>query len=64
MTFQDFYEKERRPQLGSIYNLIVIMRYLEKYEGYDFSKPPENKRKYSRKKKYLMEDGNGREYFL
>ena len=38
-TFREYYEKNKREEFGAIYNLIVIMRYLEKYESYDFNKP-------------------------
>lgn len=64
MKFQEYYERYQRPELGSIYNLIVIMRYLEKYEGYDFSKPPKNKLEKYKKKKYVMKSDDGKEYYL
>ena len=63
-TFREYYEKNKREECGSIYNLIVIMRYLEKYEGYDFNKPSEDKPKDPKKKKYLMKSDNGNEYYL
>lgn len=64
MTFVEYYEKNKREEFGSIYNLIVIMKYLEKYEGYDFSKPQESKSEESKKKKYLIKSDNGKEYYL
>jgi hypothetical protein len=63
-TFKEYYEENKREEFGSIYNLIVIMKYLEKYEGYDFSKPPVAKPKESKKKKYLMKSDEGKEYYL
>lgn len=64
MTFREYYEENEKEEFDSIYNLIVIMRYLKKYEGYDFSKPSEDKHKGSKKKKYLMKSDNGKEYYL
>lgn len=63
-TFREYYEENKKEEFGSIYNLIVIMKYLEKYEGYDFSIPPEERPKEFKKKKYLMKNENGGEYFL
>lgn len=63
-TFKEYYEENKREEFRSIYNLIVIMKYLEKYEGYDFNKPPVAKPKESKKKKYLMKSDDGKEYYL
>lgn len=65
-SFKSYYEKHKREELGSIYNLIVIMRYLEKYENYDFSKPLKHTQNdiSKKKKKYIMKSDNGTEYYL
>jgi len=63
-TFKEYYKKNKREEFGSIYNFIVIMRYLEKYEGYDFSKHPQNKLEKFKNKKYIMKSGGGKEYYL
>jgi hypothetical protein len=64
MIFTKYYENNKREEFGSIYNLLVIMRYLEKYKDYDFSKSSENKPRKFKKKKYLMKGDDGKEYFL
>lgn len=66
LSFKSYYEKYKREELGSIFNLIVIMRYLEEYENYDFSRPlklTENEIS-KRTKKYIIKSENGTEYYL
>lgn len=62
MQFKKYYKKFARENFGSIYNLIVIMKFLEKYNGYDFSKPCNVN--VEPKKRYFMKDESGNEYYL